>query len=52
MSLGCDVTTYYASKVELGSRDLYKNEINLNNPYNTRRAKYGRKNSRTDQFRW
>lgn len=36
MSLGCDVTTYYASKVELGSRDLYKNEINLKNPYNTR----------------
>ena len=36
MSLGCDVTTYYASKVELGSRDLYRNEINANNPYNTR----------------
>jgi cell division protein YceG involved in septum cleavage len=42
MSLGCDVTTYYAAKVELGSRDLYRNEINLNNPYNTRRTKYGR----------
>lgn len=36
MSLGCDVTTYYGSKIELGSRDLYKNEINDSNPYNTR----------------
>lgn len=36
MSLGCDVTTYYGSKIELGTRDLYKNEINDSNPYNTR----------------
>jgi len=36
MSLGCDVTTYYAFRIELGSRDLYKNEINTYNPYNTR----------------
>lgn len=50
MSLGCDVTTYYASKIELGSRDLYKNEINLKNPYNTRRTKYGGQNSCSDQF--
>ncbi|MCI8396359.1 MAG: endolytic transglycosylase MltG [Clostridia bacterium] len=36
MSLGCDVTTYYAFKIELGSRDLNKSEINTYNPYNTR----------------
>lgn len=36
MSLGSDVTTYYAAKIELGERDLYKSEINSNNPYNTR----------------
>ena len=36
MSLGSDVTTYYAFKIELGSRDLYKQEINTANPYNTR----------------
>ncbi len=36
MSIGSDVTTYYAFKVELGSRDLYKTEINTYNPYNTR----------------
>lgn len=36
MSLGSDVTTYYAFKIELGSRDLYKSEINTFNPYNTR----------------
>lgn len=38
MSLGSDVTTYYASKIELGDRDLYKSEINSSNPYNTRSA--------------
>ncbi len=38
MSLGSDVTTYYASKIELGERDLYMSEINSNNPYNTRSA--------------
>jgi len=36
MSLGCDATTYYAFKIELGSRDLYKSELNTYNPYNTR----------------
>lgn len=36
ISLGSDVTTYYAFKIELGSRDLYANEINTINPYNTR----------------
>ncbi len=39
MSLGSDVTTYYAAKVELGERDLYKSEINSDNPYNTRSSK-------------
>ena len=38
MALGSDVTTYYASKIDLGERDLYKSEINSNNPYNTRSA--------------
>lgn len=36
MSLGSDVTTYYAFKIELGERDLYNKEINSDNPYNTR----------------
>ncbi len=36
MSLGSDVTTYYAAKVEVGERDLTSNEINTYNPYNTR----------------
>lgn len=36
MSLGSDVTTYYAFKIELGSRDLNSSEINTYNPYNTR----------------
>lgn len=36
MSLGSDVTTYYAFKIELGSRDLYKSEIDTYNLYNTR----------------
>ncbi len=39
MSIGSDVTTYYAFKIELGSRDLYKAEINTYNPYNTRGPK-------------
>ena len=39
MTLGSDVTTYYAVKVDLGERDLYKSEINSDNPYNTRNAK-------------
>lgn len=36
MSLGSDITTYYAFKIELGQRDLTKKEINTYNPYNTR----------------
>ena len=38
MSLGSDVTAYYAAKIELGDRDLYVSEINDPNPYNTRSA--------------
>lgn len=36
MSLGSDVTTYYAIKVDMGDRDLYTKEINTYNAYNTR----------------
>lgn len=36
MTLGSDVTTYYAIKVDMGERDLYSSEINEYNPYNTR----------------
>ena len=36
MSLGSDVTTYYAIKVDMGERDLYSKEINTFNSYNTR----------------
>lgn len=36
MSLGSDVTTYYAIQVDMGERDLYASEINTYNPYNTR----------------
>ncbi len=36
MSIGSDVTTYYAVKVDVGERDLYQSEINEYNPYNTR----------------
>lgn len=39
MSLGSDVTTYYAYKVDMGERDLYMSEINGYNPYNTRGPK-------------
>ena len=35
-SLGSDVTTYYASRVDMSERDLYKNELNECNDYNTR----------------
>ena len=35
-SLGSDVTTYYAIKVEVGERDLTTKELNTYNPYNTR----------------
>ena len=36
MSLGSDVTTYYAIRVDIGDRDLYEKEINTYNAYNTR----------------
>lgn len=36
MPIQSDVTTYYASKIEMGSRDLYASDINRANPYNTR----------------
>lgn len=35
-SLGSDVTTYYAIKVDMSERDLYKTEIDDCNYYNTR----------------
>lgn len=38
-SLGSDVTTYYAIKVEMNERDLYKSELNDYNSYNTRSSK-------------
>lgn len=36
MSLGSDVTAYYAFKVDMGERDLYAKELKKENPYNTR----------------
>lgn len=36
MSLGSDVTTYYASGVDMGDRDLYVSELQAVNAYNTR----------------
>ena len=36
ISLGSDVTTYYAFKIDMGERDLYTSEIKQYNPYNTR----------------
>lgn len=36
MSLGSDVTTYYAVKEDMGDRELYQKEIDTYNPYNTR----------------
>ena len=38
MTLGSDVTTYYAAKVDMGERDLYKAELTAANAYNTRSA--------------
>ena len=43
MSLGSDVTTYYAFKINMGDRDLTTNELNSNNPYNTRGPNMGGK---------
>lgn len=36
MPIQSDVTTYYAFKIDMGTRDLYSSEINTYNPYNTR----------------
>lgn len=36
MSLGSDVTTYYAAGISMGERDLYQKELDAENPYNTR----------------
>ncbi len=36
ISLGSDVTTYYGARINMGSRDLYTNEVNDCNNYNTR----------------
>ena len=36
MAIQSDVTTYYALKIDIGSRDLYVSELNTYNPYNTR----------------
>lgn len=38
MTLGSDVTTYYAVKKEMADGDLTKAEINIDNPYNTRNS--------------
>lgn len=35
-TLGCDATTYYGVKVDIGTRDLYISELNDVNDYNTR----------------
>jgi len=35
-SLGSDVTTYYAAKIEMSDRDLYQYELDDENDYNTR----------------
>lgn len=39
MSLGSDVTTYYAFKINMADRDLTYTELNTYNPYNTRGPK-------------
>ena len=36
MSLGSDITTYYAIQVDPHSRDLNGDDLDLDNPYNTR----------------
>ena len=36
MAIQSDVTTYYAIKVDVGTRDLYQKELDTYNPYNTR----------------
>ena len=39
ISLGSDVTTYYAAGIDMGDRDLYKSELEDFNAYNTRSSK-------------
>lgn len=41
MSLGSDVTTYYAIGVDMSERDLYQSEIDDINAYNTRSPQSG-----------
>ena len=41
MSLGSDVTTYYAIGVDMSERDLYQSEIDDINAYNTRSSAAG-----------
>ena len=41
MSLGSDVTTYYAIGVDMSERDLYQSEIDDVNAYNTRSPQAG-----------
>ena len=36
MSLGSDVTAYYAAKKDMSEGSLTTNELNASNPYNTR----------------
>lgn len=43
MPIQSDPTTYYAFKIDIGSRDLYQKEINTYNPYNTRGPNMGGK---------
>ncbi len=43
MSLGSDVSTYYAFKVDMGDRELTVKELNTKNPYNTRGPEMGGK---------
>ena len=40
MTLGSDVTTYYGAKINMGDRDLYTEELNACNDYNTRCATF------------
>ena len=40
MNLGSDVTTYYGAKVNMGERDLYTEELQECNHYNTRCANF------------
>ena len=39
MPIQSDVTTYYALKIDMGTRDLYSTDLNTYNPYNTRGPK-------------